>query len=118
LAQRAQGYLLAALRLAPRRRCGLVRKPFGASMVDDVFRAVSEIIAKKCGLDATAPTPDTSLAEIHVESLDLVEIMFEIEERFGIEVPQNINAGSRLEFATVGQIVDGVKSILNNPKTT
>jgi acyl carrier protein len=87
-------------------------------MADDVFCAVSEIIAKKCGREAAALTPLTRLEEINIESLDLVEIMFEVEERFGIQVPQNLNADSRLEFATIGQIVDGVKNILANPKAT
>ena len=86
-------------------------------MADDVFPAIAEIIAKKCGAEAAALTPDTTLDEINIESLDLVEIMFEVEERFGIEIPQNINVQSRLEFATVGQIVDGVKAILAKPKT-
>ena len=87
-------------------------------MADDVFRAVSEIIAKHGAADAATLTPDTGLEDINIESLDLVEIMFEIEERFGIEVPQNTTEDSRLEFATVGQIVDGVKTILAKPKAT
>ncbi|HWB47707.1 MAG TPA: phosphopantetheine-binding protein [Stellaceae bacterium] len=84
----------------------------------DVFGAVTEIIAKHCSLDAATLTADTRLEDIQVQSLDLVEIVFEIEERFGIEVPPNADAESRLEFATIGAIVDGVERILGQSKTT
>ena len=78
----------------------------------DVLGEVRSIISKHCSLGVEALTPETKLEEIDIESLDLVEIIFEIEERFKIEVPQNTNKDSRLEFTTVGEIVDGVRSIL------
>jgi len=78
----------------------------------DVLDEVRHIISKHTSLGAEALTPETRLDAIGVESIDLVEIMFEIEERFKIEVPQNTNAESRLEFTTVGQISEGVRSIL------
>jgi acyl carrier protein len=80
--------------------------------MEDVLDEVTHIIAKHSSADYEALTPETSLQEIDVESLDLVEIIFEIEERFKIEVPHNVNADSRLEFATIGQIVEGVQAIL------
>lgn len=83
----------------------------------DIFRGVAEIIAAHCSVDAATLTPATRLEDLDVQSLDLVEIVFEIEERFGIEVPSNADAGSRLEFATIGEIVAGVKGILDEPKT-
>ncbi len=78
----------------------------------DVLDAVRHIIAKHCSLGIEAMTPETRLDEIGIESLDLVEIVFEIEEQFEIEVPHSTNKESRLEFRTVGEIVDGVRSIL------
>ena len=85
----------------------------------DVFRDVSKIIAQHCAADPASLTRDSRLDDLNIESLDLVEIIFEIEERFGIEVPQNASAGSdsRLEFVTVGEIVDGVTDILGQPRT-
>ena len=78
----------------------------------DVFDEVKNIISKHSSLGVEAMTSETRLDEIGIESLDLVEIMFEIEERFKIEVPHNTNAESRLEFTTIGQIAEGVRSIL------
>lgn len=87
----------------------------------DLLDEVTEIIVKHsslrtdAALGANAVTPETRLADINIESLDLVEIVFEIEEHFKIEVPYNANkpnSGPHLEFTTVGEVVEGVRSIL------
>ena len=78
----------------------------------DVLNEVRHIISKHTSLGVEALTPETRLDAIGVESIDLVEIMFEIEEQFEIEVPHNTNMESRLEFTTIGQIAEGVGSIL------
>lgn len=78
----------------------------------DVLDEIRHIISKHSSLGVEALTPETRLDEIDVQSIDLVEIMFEVEERFNIEVPYNTNAESRLEFTTIGQIAEGVSSIL------
>jgi acyl carrier protein len=87
----------------------------------DLLVEVTEIISRHSSLSAEDSlgvkvlTPDTRLADINIESLDLVEIIFEIEEHFKIAVPYNANnpnSGPRLEFTTVGEVVEGVRSIL------
>ena len=78
----------------------------------DVLDEVRSIIGKHTSVGVGTLTPETRLDEIGVESIDLVEIMFEIEERFMIAVPYDTNKESRLEFATIGQIAEGVRSIL------
>ena len=83
-----------------------------ADVLDEVMAIISRHSARNSSLGAKPLTPETRLDEIGVQSLDLVEIMFEIEERFKIEVPHSTNTESRLEFTTVGQIVEGVRSIL------
>jgi acyl carrier protein len=80
--------------------------------MQDVLDEIKKIIAKHTSVGAEAMTPATRLDEIDVQSLDLVEIVFEIEDKFKIDVPFNSNTESRLEFATVGQIAAGVQSIL------
>lgn len=85
----------------------------------DIFNDVRDIIAKHSSLGAEALTPETNLDELNIQSLDLVEVMFEIEERFKIEIPYNAKADSRLEFTTVGQIAEAVRAILakSSPST-
>ena len=41
--------------------------------------------------------PDTALQDLGVESLDLIEIIFALEEKFDISIPYNAN-----EAATAG----------------
>jgi acyl carrier protein len=80
--------------------------------MQDVFDEITKIIAKRASVGADTLKPETRLDEIDVQSLDLVEIVFDIEDKFKIDVPFNSNTESRLEFTTVGQIADGVRSIL------
>ena len=44
------------------------------------------------------------LDELGIESLDVVEMIFEIEDRFGVEIPVNANTAGK-EFKTVGDVV-------------
>jgi acyl carrier protein len=87
----------------------------------DLLDEVTDIISRHSSRNAedaaglTPLAPATRLDAINIESLDLVEIIFEIEERFKIEVPFNASnpkASARLEFTTIGEIVEGVRSIL------
>ena len=78
----------------------------------DVLEEVTDIISKHSLYGVDELTPETRLDQINVQSLDLFEIVFEIEERFKIEVPDNTKAGSRFEFGTIGQIAEGVRALL------
>lgn len=69
------------------------------------------IIRKNMPDGSKSLAPSTPLEDLEIESLDLVEIIFEIEETFDIEIPYNANEGAA-EFTTVGQIVDRVKGIV------
>ncbi|MFG1346956.1 acyl carrier protein [Xanthobacter autotrophicus DSM 431] len=45
------------------------------------------VIAEEAGVDPAIVDRDTSVADLGIGSLDLIELIFKIEERFGIEVP-------------------------------
>jgi acyl carrier protein len=51
-----------------------------------------------------ARTRSDWLDELSIESLDVVEMIFELEDRFGIEIPLNANNAGK-EFKTVGDVV-------------
>ena len=59
---------------------------------------------------------DTQLTDLDIESLDLAVIVFDIEDTFGIEIPYNANEEVE-DFATVGSVVDKVKSIISESKS-
>jgi acyl carrier protein len=52
------------------------------------------------------------LEDLGLESLDAVEMIFELEEKFDITIPYNAN-DARTEFDTVGDVVRAVTSLVN-----
>ena len=72
---------------------------------DDGRRAlILDIVAKETGVPRDRLALDQSLAALEVPSLDMVQTVFELESRFGIEIPIMSSAGST-EFETVGDLV-------------
>ena len=49
--------------------------------------------------DAVALVPTTKLGELNIDSLDLVEVMFEIEEKFDISLMQSHQDARQASFA-------------------
>jgi acyl carrier protein len=69
-------------------------------MSDSDLPAFTEIIVEVLGVDASAVTLEARFGDdLEADSLDLVELMMAIEERFDIEIPEEELA----EVATVGQ---------------
>jgi len=80
---------------------------------------VIAIIAEQAMLDPADVTLDSSLEELGVDSLGLVESIFAIEEEFDINVPFNANEPSSGDFdiSTVGAIATGVQRLVAEQKT-
>ena len=83
-------------------------------MSDDVSQRVAEIIAEQAMLDPEAIKPETTLDDLGLDSLALVEVVFGIEEAFDISVPFNANepAASEFDISKVAHIVAGVKQLI------
>ncbi|MGD9295679.1 MAG: phosphopantetheine-binding protein [Roseobacter sp.] len=71
---------------------------------------VVAIIAEQALLDPSDVKLDSTLEELGIDSLGLVESIFAIEEAFDISVPFNANNPGEGDFdiSTVASIVDGV----------
>ena len=54
-----------------------------SSVQDTIF----DIIAKESGIDRAKITPDATLKDLEIQSLDAVQILFEIEDHFKITMP-------------------------------
>ena len=69
----------------------------------DIESKVREILAKKCSVPAASITAQTRLAEdLGVDSFGALELMFELEEAFALQIPD-----SEIEhIRTVKDIVD------------
>jgi acyl carrier protein len=69
-----------------------------------VAEGVMEIIAIRAKRETAQLNGSDWLDELSIESLDVVEMIFELEDRFGIEIPLNANNAGK-EFKTVGDVV-------------
>jgi acyl carrier protein len=77
---------------------------------------VLDIIATKGMVARDGLTLDKSLTELNISSLDVVEIVFALEDKFNIEIPFNANqsAENKLEFNTVGEVVAAVEKLVKS----
>ncbi len=75
---------------------------------------VLDIIAKQAKVERATMTRKTSLAELNIQSLDLVEIIFALEDKFDIEVPYNANdpGSAGVSFQNVGDVIDGIAKLI------
>lgn len=75
---------------------------------------VIAIVAEQALLDPSDVTPDSTLADLGIDSLGLVEAIFAIEEEFDISVPFNANAPQESDFdiSTVASITAGLERLI------
>jgi acyl carrier protein len=76
--------------------------------MDDIAKRSIEIIAKAKNIPAGNITLDTTFEELSIDSLDKINISFEVEEAFHIEIPDDA-LGS---LKTVGDVVRGVEKLV------
>ena len=69
--------------------------------------SVRELLAAFLKVPPEHLAPETELQELGLDSLAAVELIFEIEERFGVRVPGERAA----EFRTVRAIAEGVRAL-------
>jgi len=74
------------------------------------LEAVREILVKKYSLPSESIKPEATLDSLKLDSLDLVETLFEVEDEFHIRVPQD--GSINLKIATVQDIVDIVNRLV------
>ena len=55
--------------------------------MSSVQETIFDIIAKESGIDRAKITPDATLKDLEIQSLDAVQILFEIEDHFKITMP-------------------------------
>ncbi len=65
---------------------------------------ILDIVAKESGVERERLVPEARLSDLDVASLDLVQAIFTIEERFGVEIPV-AGSGGGAEFETVSDLL-------------
>jgi len=79
----------------------------------DIKDRVISIIAEQAVLEPSDVSMESTLAELGIDSLGLVESIFAIEEAFDITVPFNANdpQDSVFDISSVSSIIDGIKKL-------
>lgn len=74
---------------------------------DEIEQKLIEIVRKEKDVPADKLAMSTSLADAGIDSLDALTILFEIEEQFGISIPDH----DARAMKTLGDMVDVVQRL-------
>jgi acyl carrier protein len=85
-----------------------------ADIKDDIESRCIEIIAKSKAIPEDSVTLGSTFDSLAIDSLDKINISFEVEEAFDIEIPDDALG----TLKTVGDVVSGVRKILAARTTT
>ena len=80
-------------------------------MSEKILEAVVAAITKQKRIDPAIVHSDSTLEQLGISSLDAITIVYDIEERFDVEVPNE-----QLEnLKSVADIVRGIASLMDAP---
>jgi acyl carrier protein len=79
------------------------------SIDNDIF----DIVAKQARVDGATLKRDTQLSKLDLQSIDIIELIFAIEDKFDISVPYSPNDlnSAGISFETVGDLIDAVERL-------
>jgi acyl carrier protein len=77
--------------------------------MSQVQDTIFDIIAKESGIDRTKITPEATLKDLEIQSLDAVQILFEIEDHFRITMPDR---DPNFDTESVKGLVETVEKLL------
>ena len=73
-------------------------------MPDEISTRIIQLIANSKAVPPETVTPATTFDELNIDSLDKINLSFEVEELFSIEIPdESLNS-----LRTVGDVIAGV----------
>jgi acyl carrier protein len=86
-----------------------MKSPYDAEII--------EIISSRVKIDPTEFTREMTLDSAGLDSIDIIETVFELEDRFNIAIPFNANAQDRDKLRTAGDVIDLVTQLIVEAET-
>jgi acyl carrier protein len=77
--------------------------------MSEVQDTVFGIIAKEAGIDIATIKPDSTLKDLNIQSLDAVQIIFEIEDHYKIQMPDR---DPNFDTESVKGLIDAVEKLV------
>src|SRR6187549_3672907 len=79
-----------------------------ATSEQDILKGLGEIIEEIAGVPASEVTPEKSFVDdLDIDSLSMVEIAVQTEDKYGVKIPDEDLAGLR----TVGDVVSYIQKL-------
>lgn len=83
-----------------------------APTMADIEASLLEIIKNHAvGLTGEL-TRDTAVSDLGIDSFAIVEIIYEVEEKLGVEVPFNANENPFGDMKSVGDLIDALDALM------
>ncbi len=79
----------------------------------DLADRIKALIAEHFGIEPDKLTPETEIASFGIDSLAMIEFMFQMEEKFNIRM-----ADSRAPLVTVGDVVAEIERAVRDQQPT
>ena len=77
-------------------------------MRDEITARVIGVIAKSQRIGPETITPESTFVDLNIDSLDGLQLVFALEEEFGVDIPDD----AAKEFKSVGEVVQGLERVL------
>ena len=71
------------------------------------FEFLADVLSEKYDVPREAISPEATLTELGLDSLTIVELLFDVEDEFGIEVPED-----RATFETLAEAAALVEELV------
>jgi acyl carrier protein len=77
-------------------------------MTDELTGRVIAVIAKSQRIGVDTVTPESTFADLNIDSLDGLQLIFALEEEFNVEIPDE----AAKNYRSVGEVVKGLGTLL------
>lgn len=77
--------------------------------MNNVAERVKDILAEECDVDRAALTDEARLEDVGISSVDMVQVIFSIEEALGVSIGED---DLSLDLTTVGEVTTAIQRIV------